>query len=374
MRMTDKRDYYEVLGVSRNATLEEIKRAYRNLARRYHPDVNKDPGAEALFKEINEAYEVLSDAEKREAYDRWGHAGVNGASGASGFGGMGGFGDIFDIFFGMGGPRAATTRAERGDDLRVDIEISLEEAAEGVEKSIRFARMETCDVCDGTGAAPGTRPEVCSLCRGTGFIRHTQNTLLGTFQTQTTCGRCRGEGRVVQTPCAQCSGHGRVRRTVERVLHIPPGVDSGSRIRLSGEGDAGIRGGGPGDLYVVIYVRPHEFFERRGNDLYCEVPISFVRAALGGQISVPTINGTEKLNIPEGTQTGTTFRLRDKGMPDINGRGRGDQFVVVRVQVPTKLTPEQKQILRQLANSLGDLPEPEHDKGLFGRIFKTEKS
>lgn len=372
--MTDKRDYYEVLGVSRSATLDEIKRAYRNLARRYHPDVNKDPGAEALFKEINEAYEVLSDDEKRAAYDRFGHAGVNGAAASSGFGGMGGFGDIFDIFFGMGGPRAATARAERGDDLRVDVEITLEEAAEGVEKTIRFARLETCDVCDGTGAAPGTRPEVCTLCRGTGFVRHTQNTLLGTFQTQTTCARCRGEGRVVQTPCPQCSGHGRVRRSVERTLHIPAGVDSGSRIRLSGEGDAGIRGGGPGDLYVVLFVRPHEFFERRGNDLYCEVPISFVRAALGGQITVPTINGTEKIHIPEGTQTGTTFRLRDKGMPDVNGRGRGDQYVVVRVQVPTKLTPEQKQILRQLANSLGDLPEPEHEKGFLGRIFKTDKS
>ncbi len=376
--MAEKRDCYELLGVSRSASGEEIKRAYRNLARKYHPDVNKQPGAETKFKDINEAYEILSDDGKRRAYDRFGHAGLNGgaagAGAAAGFGGAG-LGDIFDIFFGGGGgrPAASGSTAERGDDLRQDMEIALKDAALGCEKTVKFSRHEECDLCHGSGARQGTQVESCPNCRGTGYVRHTQNTLLGTFQTQAACGRCRGEGRVVQSPCGQCSGSGRMRKTRERTVKIPPGVDSGSRIRLGGEGDAGVRGGDPGDLYIVLYVKPHEFFERRNNDLFCEVSISFVKACLGGQISVPTITGEERLSIPEGTQSGTSFKLREKGIPDLNGRGKGDQYVIARVQVPTKLSADQKQLVRQLGYSLGDVVETQEEKSLLGKLFRGDK-
>jgi len=371
--MPEKRDYYEVLGVSRNASAEEIKRAFRNLARKYHPDVNKAPNAEARFKEINEAYEVLSDETKRRAYDRFGHDALNGApDGGFGFGaaGFGGFTDIFDAFFGggVGGPGGATI-AERGDDLRIDIQLTLEEAVLGTEKTLSYARLERCEVCGGTGAEPGTKPDICPVCRGAGHVRSTRSTLLGTFQTTATCGRCRGEGRVIQSPCQQCSGSGRMRRQRERSIRVPAGVDTGTRVRLQGEGDAGIRGGEPGDLYVHVHVQPHEVFERRGNDLYCEVAISFARAALGGKVTVPTIDGTEELDIPEGTQPGTTFRLRDRGVPDVGGRGRGHQYVVVQVEVPKKLSGEQRKLLRQFAESLGERPDEADDRGLLGRLF-----
>jgi molecular chaperone DnaJ len=376
--MADKRDYYEVLGISRTASSEEIKRAYRNLARKYHPDVNKQPGAETKFKEINEAYEVLSDDGKRRTYDRFGHEAMGAGAGTGpGFGGagMGGFGDIFDIFFGAGGGRssASGSMAERGDDLRHDIEITLENAANGVEVPIRFSRLEACDLCTGSGAKPGTQPETCATCRGTGYVRHTQNTLLGTFQTTAPCTKCRGEGRVVPNPCPQCNGQGRLRRARERVVPVPPGVDSGSRIRLGGEGDAGVRGGDHGDLYIVVYVKPHDIFERRGNDIVCEVPISFARAALGGQITVPVLGGSEKLTIPEGTQTGKPFVLRGRGIPDLNGRGRGDEHVIVRVQVPTRLSADQKSLLKQFAHSLGENVDAVEDKGFLGRIFGGSK-
>lgn len=375
--MAEKRDYYEVLGVSRSASAEEIKRAFRNLARRYHPDVNKAPDAEAKFKEINEAYEVLSDTSKRRAYDTYGHEAMGGAAaGPSGFGGgaagFGGLNDIFDLFVNMGGGRSAVNpnAPERGDDLRQDIEITLEEAAHGVEKTVRYQHLETCDLCTGTGAKPGTQPEPCATCRGTGYVRHTQSNFLGTFQTTTPCARCRGEGRVVASPCAQCNGAGRLRKVRERVLPIRPGVDSGNRLVVRGEGDAGLRGGDPGDLHVVIFVKPHDIFERRNNEILVEAPISMVTAAVGGQITVPTLFGDEKLTIPEGTQPGATFRLRDKGMPDLNGRGKGDQIVVVKVQVPTRLSGDQKQLLKQFAQSMGEqITEAPEDKGLFGRIF-----
>lgn len=378
--MPDKRDYYEVLGVSRTASAEEIKRAYRNLARKYHPDVNKQHGAEARFKEINEAYEVLSDDGKRRAYDRFGHDGMNGGMAdagpfGAGMGFGGGLGDIFDAFFSAGGGRTAAAGghvAERGDDLRQDLEITLEEAVQGTTKALKYTRLESCDVCSGTGAKPGTQAETCPTCRGVGYVRHTQNTLLGTFQTTTTCSRCRGEGRVVQAPCGQCGGTGRLRRTRERTLSVPPGVETGTRIRMPGEGDMGMRGGDPGDLYVVIHVKPHEIFERRGNDLYCEVPISFAKAALGGQIAVPVIGGEERIDIPEGTQPGAVFRLRDRGVPDLNGRGRGHQFVVVKVTVPAKLSADQKQLLVQFARSLGEDSDLGADRGLFG-IFRRDK-
>ncbi|MBM3494957.1 MAG: molecular chaperone DnaJ [Armatimonadetes bacterium] len=370
--MTDKRDYYEVLGLSRNATQDDVKQAFRTLARRYHPDVNKEKDAEAKFKEINEAYDVLSDDQKRQAYDRFGHDGLNGAGmGASGMGF--GFNDIFESFFGTASRGSSTaSSATRGDDLRQDMEITLEEAALGVTKGLRYTHLETCDLCEGSGAQPGTQADACSACRGTGYVRHTQNTLLGTFQTTAPCGRCRGEGRIVTTPCSQCAGNGRMRKTRERSLKIPAGVDTGSRIRLSGEGDAGLRGGPTGDLYVVLHVQAHAIFERRDRDLYCEAPVSFALAALGGQIEVPIIGGTERLTIPEGTQTGASFVIKAKGMPDLNGYGRGNQYVVLRVEVPRKMTNEQKQALRQYAAAMGE-ETPDDDKGLFSRLFRGDR-
>jgi molecular chaperone DnaJ len=372
--MADKRDYYDVLGVSKSASAEDIKRAYRNLARKYHPDVNKEPDAENKFKEISEAYDSLSDDQKRRSYDTFGHAGMgNGGGGGAGGPGFTNVGDIFDVFFNMGGGRgsAGGPVQERGDDLRLDLELTLVEAATGVEKKITYNRLESCDVCSGSGARPGTSSETCTTCRGAGVVKHTQNTLLGTFQSTATCPRCRGEGKIVQSPCTQCSGNGRLKRQREKSVKIPAGVDTGSRVRLYAEGDAGIRGGDTGDLYLVLHVKPHETFERRGNDLFCEVPISFVRAALGGTITVPIINGTEKLDLPEGVQPGDRFKLSGKGMPEVNGRGKGHQYVIVKVQVPTKLTADQKQLLKQLSSSLGEnIEETAGDKGLFGRLFK----
>ncbi|MDW8208112.1 MAG: molecular chaperone DnaJ [Chloroherpetonaceae bacterium] len=367
------RDYYEVLGVSRNASPEELKRAYRNLARKYHPDVNKAPDAAEKFKEIQAAYEVLSDENKRRQYDRYGHEGVNGGVDA-GFGGFpGGVGDIFDIFFGgMGVRTGASTTVVRGDDLREDLELTLEEVAAGVEKTIRFHRMETCDTCQGSGSRPGTSADVCPQCHGAGQIRFSQATLLGTFHSTQTCTRCRGAGRVVTTPCAACSGSGRVRRLRERTVKIPAGADTGMRLRLVGEGDAGERNGPAGDLYLVIHVLDHPVFERHGNDIVCEVPISFARAALGGTIEIPVLGGREELKIPEGTQSGQRFTLRGKGIPDINGRGKGDQHVIVTVQVPTRLTAEQRQLLRQFAATMGEQIHDPHDHrpgGILGRIF-----
>jgi molecular chaperone DnaJ len=377
--MADKQDYYELLGVSRTATAGEIKRAFRSLARKHHPDVSESPDAEARFKDINEAYEVLSDESKRQVYDRFGHAGINGSAGqgfGTGFAGPGftGFGDIFDMFFGAGGRTGSSGPvAERGDDLRQDIEVTLEEAALGTERTLRFNRLEACDVCRGSGAEPGTAPETCTTCGGAGYVRLTQSIIIGTFQSTAVCSRCRGQGRIVQTPCKHCSGNGRLRKTRERNVRIRAGVDTGSRIRLSGEGDAGLRGGEPGDLYVMLHVKPHEVFERRGNDLYCEVPITFARAALGGTITVPTIAGEEQLDIPEATQTGTPFRLRDHGIPDLNGRSRGHQYVVVRVDVPNRLSAEQKQLLTDFARTLGEEIDSPSGKGLFDRLFRGEK-
>jgi len=369
--MASKRDYYEVLGVGRNASGDEIRKAYRALARRFHPDVNKDPDADARIKEINEAYEVLKDDERRRNYDIYGHEDPtrNAGPSASNFS----FDDIFDVFFGTGSraPRSGAS-AVRGDDLRQDVEITLEEAASGVSKRIRYSHLETCDVCEGTGAEPGSRSQVCPSCRGTGYVRHTQNTLLGTFQTTAPCGRCGGEGRIIEQPCPQCAGAGRVRRTREMTVRIPAGVDTGSRIRLSGEGDAGMRRGPAGDLYLFIRVKPHEVFERRDNDLYCEVPVSFATAVLGGEVEVPTIGGSEKLEIPEGTQSGTSFVLRGKGMPDANGYHRGNQYVNVRVEVPRRLNAEQKQALRAFAEAMGE-NLPDSDRGLFSRLFKGDR-
>lgn len=372
-----KRDYYEVLGVSRDASDDEIKKAYRRLARKYHPDVNKDdPDAEAKFKEIGEAYKVLSNPEARAQYDRFGHAAFEGAQGAGasqggfdpfgGFGGFGGFDDIFDMFFGGGTEQRRRSGPRQGADLRYDLELSFEQAAFGFETEIEVPRTETCGRCHGNKAEPGTPIRDCPQCGGRGEVREARQTPFGRFVSVHPCGRCRGEGKVVETPCRECKGGGLVHKRRKITVKIPAGVDDGYRLRLSGEGEAGERGGPPGDLYVFISVQPHEFFERRGNDLHCEVPVSFAQAALGDEIEIPTLGGTAKLKVPEGTQTGTRFRLRGHGVPDPRGYGRGDQYVSVRVVTPTRLSAKQKELLKEFARAGGeDAPE---ERGFFDRV------
>ncbi len=367
-----QRDYYEVLGVSRDAAGPDIKRAYRKLAMQYHPDVCKDADAADKIKDINTAYEVLSDEAKRSRYDRFGAEGVNQPEGYGGFSGGGDspFGDIFETIFGQGmGGRTSRDGSIRGDDLRYDIEITLEEAALGAEKAIKFNRMESCDACGGNGAKPGTDAALCPQCQGQGQVTFIQETLIGRMTGRQTCPRCRGVGRVISSPCVACNGGGRRRKERERSVKIPAGVDTGMKMPLRGEGDAGERGGQAGDLYIVFRVKDHELFERRDNDLIVEMQVSFAVAALGGTIQVPIINGVEDLRIPEGTQSGHTFTLRGKGVPDVNGRGKGDEHVILNVAVPKKLTPEQKELLRQFSESLGE-NVPEHEnKSIFKRFF-----
>ncbi|HSD47009.1 MAG TPA: molecular chaperone DnaJ [Pyrinomonadaceae bacterium] len=368
--MSSKRDYYEVLSVSRTATDQEIKSAYRRLAVKYHPDKNpNDATAEEKFKEAAEAYSVLSDAEQRRRYDRFGHAGVSSSAGAGNWGapGFGGIEDILGDLFGFGdvfgGARGGRQRsaAQRGADLRYDLEISLEEAAQGMTAQLRIPRLETCDTCKGSGAKSGTQPETCSTCSGTGQVRYQQ----GFFSVARTCHVCRGAGRVIKDPCETCHGAGRVEREKQLEVKIPAGVETGSRLRVSGEGESGVQGGAPGDLYVVIHVAAHEQFERQGSNLYEAVPITFAQAALGAEIMVKTLDADEKLKIPMGTQTGTVFRLRGKGMPALGGRGRGDLFVSVTVMTPTSLTREQRKLLEQLAEVENKDLE---DKGLVDKV------
>ena len=349
----EKRDYYEVLGVSRTANDQEIKSAYRRLAVRYHPDKNpNDAGAEDKFKEAAEAYSVLADPEQRRRYDRFGHAGVSSTAGASwGAPGFGGFEDILGDLFGFGdvfgGGRSGSRRtaAQRGADLRYDLEITLEDAANGMTAQLRIPRLETCETCKGSGSAPGTQPESCQTCGGTGQLRYQQ----GFFSVARTCHACRGAGKVVKTPCSDCRGAGRVEREKQMEVKIPAGVETGSRLRVQGEGESGANGGPPGDLYVVIVVAEHEHFERQGSNLYASVPITFAQAALGAEIPVKTLDSEEKIKVPMGTQTGTVFRLKGKGMPALGGRGRGDLFISATVITPTSLTREQRKLLEQLA-------------------------
>lgn len=365
-----KRDYYEVLSVSRTCTEQELKSAYRRLAVKYHPDKNPgDASAEEMFKEAAEAYSVLSDPEQRRRYDRFGHAGVSSSAGAGNWGapGFGGIEDILGDLFGFGdvfgGARGGARRsaAQRGADLRYDLEITLEEAAQGMTEQLRIPRLETCDTCKGSGAKAGTQPESCSTCSGSGQVRYQQ----GFFSVARTCHVCRGGGRVVKDPCETCKGAGRVEREKQMEVKIPAGVETGSRLRVSGEGESGTQGGAPGDLYVVIHVAEHDQFERQGSNLYEAVPITFAQAALGADLMVKTLDGEEKLKVPMGTQTGTVFRLRGKGMPALGGRGRGDLFVSVTVLTPTSLTREQRKLLEQLAEvESKDL----EDKGLVDKV------
>lgn len=370
-----KRDYYEVLGVNKGASDDEIKKAFRKMARKYHPDVNRDnpKEAEEKFKEVNEAYEVLSNAERRAQYDQFGHAafdGSAGAGGAGGFGGQGGFGDIFDMFFGgqggfgFGGRQAGP---EKGSDLRYDMEISFEQAAFGVETEIQIPRTEDCKTCHGSGAAPGTHPETCPQCKGSGHVQVVQNTPFGRMASTRACDRCRGEGKIVNTPCKDCQGRGktRVKRTIK--VKIPAGVDNGSRLRVAHEGEAGMRGGPPGDLYVYIFVKTHKLFTREGSDVICEVPISFVQAALGDEIEVPTLDGKVKMKVQEGTQSGTILRLKGKGIPFLRGNGRGDQHVRVKVLTPQKLNERQRELLQEFAKASGENVNPEQ-KNFFKKV------
>ena len=376
--MADKRDYYEVLGVDKGASEDELKKAYRKLARKYHPDLNKDnPEAADKFKEVNEAYEVLSDKDKRAKYDQFGFAGVDpsyggGAAGAGGFGGfdMGDLGDLFGSFFGggFGGGRSQRRNApQRGESIQQNLILSFEEAAFGCEKEISFSCIDTCDVCGGTGAAKGTTAETCPNCRGTGTVMQTQRTPLGVFQTQTACPNCRGTGKIIKKPCAKCGGVGRLRKKRTFKVKIPAGIDEGQVLRERGMGSAGVNGGPAGDLLISISIRPHPIFTREGQDVYVDIPVSFVQAALGDTLQVPTIDGRVEYKMPEGTQTGTVFRMRGKGIQNLNGRGRGDQYVRVNVEVPKNLSDKQKKLLREFEETATDENQVKR-KGFWDKV------
>jgi molecular chaperone DnaJ len=363
-----KRDYYDVLGVGRTANADEIKKAYRKLARQYHPDMNKEPEAETRFKEINEAYEVLSDEQKRAMYDRFGHQmpGAGGAAGYDPFAGGDAFSSIFDAFFGGAAAGGRSRGPQRGADLRYTLTLPFEEAVFGTEKEIEFRRLETCTGCRGSGAEPGTDPVRCTTCGGTGEVR--QRAPIFNMVTVTTCETCSGTGSVIALPCRLCKGEGRTRQPRKLSVRVPAGVDNGQQIRISGEGDAGPRGGPPGNLYVVLEVQPHPLFVRDEQTIVLELNLNVAQAALGEEIAVPTLDGEEKLRVPPGTQSGQTFRLRGKGVPFLRQQGRGDQVVVTRVNVPTKLTEQQRKLFEELAGTFGPAEDSRHDDGFFGRI------
>lgn len=360
-----KRDYYEVLGVSKTASQDEIKKAYRKLAMQYHPDRN--PGnkeAEDKFKEANEAYEVLSDSQKRSNYDRFGHEGAQNFGGAGGgtggFGGFGGMdfddlGDIFGSFFGgSSNSRSRRNAPQKGQDIEVDEVISFEEAAFGVEKEIEYSRIENCPSCHGSGAKEGTSPETCSACGGTGQVKQVQRTPFGQFATTSPCSACKGTGKIIKSPCSTCDGKGKVRRKTKQTVKIPAGINHGQTISVSGEGGSGKNGGRNGDLFVTIHIRPHAIFERNGDDVLCNIPITFVQAALGTEVDVPTLYGKVKMTVPEGTQPNTEFRLRGKGIANLHSKQKGDQYVTVAVEVPKNLSGEQKNILERFADTTND--------------------
>ena len=382
-----KRDYYEVLGVSKGATDDEIKKSYRKLAKQYHPDLNPgDKAAEARFKEVNEAYEILSDKEKRARYDQFGHAGVdpNFNPGGGFGGGFGGFtdmgdidlGDLFGSFFGGGFGGGGSSRRngpQKGETIRTGVAISFEEAAFGCEKEVTVSRTEQCDVCHGTGCAPGTTAEVCPDCHGSGTVRIQRGGGGFSFATTTTCPKCRGAGKIIHQPCKTCNGAGSVRRQKKLAVTIPAGIDNGQAVSLRGQGGAGKNGGPAGDLLIAVTVRPHPTFRREGTSVYMDQPVSFVQAALGAELEIPTIDGTVKYTMPEGTQSGTTFRLRGKGIPGLNGRGRGDQYVTVKVQVPTGLSRAQKDALKAFGTTMGETaPETDPLKNLFDKHRKKK--
>jgi molecular chaperone DnaJ len=369
----NKRDYYEVLNVSKDATEDEIKRAFRSLAKKYHPDLNPgDKDAEQKFKEINEAYEVLGDPEKKARYDRFGHAGVDGQMGdfGQGFGGFGDiFDDIFDIFGGgyTSGSRSRRSGPIRGADIKYDLTLDFEEAVFGVEKEIQIIKNDKCSVCDGSGVKPGSEKITCPKCHGTGEVRYAQNTAFGQFVKVNTCDECHGTGEIIKEKCTNCNGTGKKRVAKKVKVNIPGGVNQDSIISIKGEGEAGERGGLNGDLYIRINIREHEFFQRKGNDIFCEIPITFPQAALGAEIEVPTLEELVKYTIPAGTQTGTEFKLRNKGVPYVKGHGRGDFYFKVKVIVPKKLNEKQKEILKDFAKESGDYVS-KNKKGFFDKF------
>jgi molecular chaperone DnaJ len=384
--MPEKKDYYEVLGTSREASEQEIKSAYRKLAMKFHPDRSDAPDAEEKFKELSEAYAVLSDAEKRKKYDQFGHAGINSQYSQEdlfrgvnfedllrgfGFGGGGQQESIFDMFFG-----GRSRGPARGRDLRYDLNLTLEQAASGLETNIEVPRTESCSVCLGSGAKPGTSPITCSNCRGTGQVTRAQNTPFGQMVTSTNCSKCGGRGKIITSPCKDCSGTGRVHKTRKINIKVPPGVEDGQHLKLRSQGDVAGPGGEAGDLYVVLNILPHPKFQRMDSDLLLEMPISITQAALGSELEVPTLNGRAKIKVPAGTQTGSVFRMRGKGMPRLQGIGSGDLHVKVKVRTPTALTERQKQILEALAAELGEKKRPatEKEKSIIDKIVDEVKS
>ena len=359
----EKRDYYEVLGVSKGASEDEIKRAYKKLARKYHPDMNPgDKEAEEKFKEVNEANEVLSDPDKKARYDQFGFAGVDPNYGAGGGYGAGGFdfgdlGDIFGSFFGGGfggGGQRRRNGPQRGESIRMSVSVDFIEAAFGCEKEVTVERSEQCPTCKGNGCAPGTTPEVCPDCHGSGAVTQSQRTPFGVMQTQAVCGKCRGTGKIIHQPCPDCHGSGRARKRKTVKVNIPAGINNGQTISLRGQGHAGKNGGPNGDLLITVMVKPHDIFRREGTSVFCEAPITFTQAVLGAEMEIPTIDGKVKYTIPEGTQTGTVFRLRGKGIPVLNGHGRGDQYVTVTIETPRGLNREQKEALKKFSETLGE--------------------
>lgn len=362
--MAEKRDYYEVLGVSKGASDDEIKKAFRKLAKQYHPDLHPgDKECEEKFKEVNEAYEVLSNPDKRAKYDQFGHAGVDpnygAGAGGAGFGGFGDMGDIFDSIFGgfggFGGGRSANPNGpRRGEDIRANVVVDFMEACKGKRVKIRLNRSQKCPDCNGTGAAPGTSPKTCPDCHGTGSVRVTQRTPFGNISQTKTCGRCGGKGQVIDTPCSKCSGQGRVKNVVEKEIDIPAGIDDGQTLRVAGEGNSGLNGGPNGDLHINVTVRPDPIFERDGYDVWTEIPLTYAQATLGDEIIVPTVDGKVKYTVPEGTQAGTVFRLRGKGIKKLNRNDHGDHYVRVNIEIPKNLTKEQKEKLKEFEKSLDE--------------------
>lgn len=375
-------DYYETLGVARNADQEEIKRAYRRLARKYHPDVNKEPGAEDRFKEINRAYEVLSEPEMRARYDRFGHAGVEGAAaqGFQDFGDMGGFADIFESFFsgfagqsGVGGGTRTGRRPTgpaRGDDLRLDLKLDFREAVFGGEKEIRISHLETCETCSGTGAKPGTRPRTCTTCTGSGQVRRVTRTPFGSFTQVSVCPTCNGSGQVIEDKCEACDGRGQKQITKKLKITIPAGVDDGTRLRVASEGDSGQRGGPPGDLYVYLFVNEDAEFKREGINILSHIEISYLQAILGGRLEINTVDGPQELTIPPGTQPKTVLKLENRGVPKLgNPVSRGDHLITVEIEIPNRITPEERELLEKLAKIRGERTGKGGIEGFFGNIF-----
>lgn len=370
----NKRDYYEVLGVSKDASKEEIKKAYRKLSKQYHPDINKEANASEKFQEVKEAYEVLSDEQKRSQYDQFGHQDPNQGFGGGGFGGAEGFGfdDIFSTFFGGGTRRRDPNAPRKGDDLQYSMTIDFLDAVFGQETEIEIPKDETCETCDGSGAKPGTSKKTCPYCEGAGQLNVAQDTPFGRMVNRRACHHCEGTGQIIEEKCTTCRGAGKVRKLKKIKVTVPAGVDDGQQLRVTGQGGPGINGGPAGDLYVLFRVKPHAEFERDGDDIHLELPITYPQAALGDEIEVPTISGKVKLKIPAGTQNGARFRLRGKGVQNVHGYGVGDQHITIKVKVPSKLSEKQRQLLREFAEVSGDIPE-EQSSSLFDKIKRTIK-